>query len=116
MATGEEECASVHAAKPIDNPVGPARDGRGGVAAGTAISKELPTRPLQANLSRCLSFIGAIVPFDKLVIYGRDRPETGQRASTQSPFERAGEHVLKIKAFEAFTETVGITLASLGER
>jgi hypothetical protein len=116
MTTGKEERASVHAAKPADNPICSLTNGCGRVAAGAAVLKKLPATPLPANLSRRLSFISAIVPFDKLTIHSGDRAETGQRASAQSPLQWTGEHMFKGKVLEPFAETMGISLASLRQR
>lgn len=95
MAAGEKQCIAIERTQPVNDSVGPGGNLRYRFTSRATIAKEIPARPLSADLFRSFPFVDAIIPFDEIVQY-RDVPaKAGQLASSPRPPQRACKYMLE---------------------
>jgi len=82
----------------------------------TAIFEQAPGRLIRAYVSRCSSFVLAIIPFGQIWVDGRDRTEAGELTRASCPHERAGEHIADAQLVEFLLKRDRLLLAAPRQR
>ena len=115
MSAGKEQHIAVDGADPADDSIDASSHISDRLAAGTTVAEQLPFGPLLANLIGRFSFVGAVVPFDEIMIHRRDTCESGQFARPRGPLQRTRQDADEGQAFEPVTEPTGVALTALGQ-
>src|SRR5262249_12869053 len=94
-APGQRQTDAPHPLYSGDDAVGPQSDVFGGFSASAAIPEEFPARPIFQDITRKCPVQAAVVPFDEVGIYLRDRSKTGQLACLGGALQGTGENADK---------------------
>ena len=116
-----QDAEEVAMAKEDDAAAGPLEASHDAVGAGadrlhrltsrTAIAKQIPARPLRADLGRGPALVRAVVPLQQVGFGSSPGTEAGQLARPASPLERADEDELECLTLEPFAQAAGVGFA-----
>jgi len=112
-----EKCnLSVQHPKPSDQSVGAIGNLAGCFTPGATITKDIPIRPVFADVGRAASFVIAIIPLCQIRFDFNTLSRCNQSARSLGSLTRATEDVGELGAPQSFPELPGLLFAMLGQR
>src|SRR6516164_2705053 len=113
MPARKNQYISLNAARPGHHPVSPSGNLLRRFTSRTAVAKQLPVRPLLADLGSGATLVLTVVPFDEVPIDFGHSSEAGQFAGPGRAPQGTGEHLAKGQSFQPLPKPLGVALTAL---